>query len=61
MTRNVRYPKEMRALAKAKGLALLTIDTPGMTYQTPATEEQVSDLRKLFRKWVKQKPKQTVR
>lgn len=47
----VTYPKEMKELAALDSKALITIDVPGMTYQTPATNEQVKELHALCQKW----------
>ena len=54
----VSYPKKMKERAKSDGKGLLTLDVPGFTYQTPATDEMISDVYDLFQKWQRQKEKE---
>lgn len=44
----VSYPKKMREQAKKDGKGLLTLDVPGMTFQTPATPEEIVLVYKVF-------------
>ncbi len=40
----VSYPKEVREIAKRRGLGLVTVDVPGMNFQGPADPKLVKKL-----------------